>query len=729
MGLNIAGFLLKSFAAGNARLHGPYRGSPVVFRSIKLAQEDESLLMPEGGAGESAVPEGREAGRAPGGWPLVALLFLFGASLVVPGVVASGLLLYRDSKTQTEQIERRLEQVADDLSEDIGRELGLMLASLTVLAGSPQLATGELQAFHERAVEALHPLGLQLLYRDLDGQQLMNTRRPWGAALPRSDQAEIDAAVRATLKPHISDVILGTVAGGPVVTLTAPVHYGGALRGFLHMSVDPERLLAIMKGQKLPPAWNTILVDRKGVVIARLQRHDEYVGKALPARLQANLDGGVTRSINLDNVEMLRASKISPISGWQVAAGVPVSAARAQFISNLWSIAGAGLFLLLMALGLAVVVARLIARPIRQIAGFATLVEEERIPPPLRSPVREANEVAAALRLASERLSERTRELRETLARFNAALRGADIVVFVQGRDRRITWISESAGYRARNFVGKREEDLVDDPDERAGAIALREKVFATGQPQQGELTTGKGEAARHYRQRLEAIRDGDGEVAGVLGVSVEVTTLRAQQDRNTMLVRELAHRSKNLLAVVQAIAGETLRSAGADEFMERFGARLQALALLQDLVVSGSRGGVELGQLVRTQLAPFAEPGKRLEIAGPEVRLRPEAANMLGMALHELATNATKYGCLSVPEGAVLIAWRLEPDPDGAQRFRLTWRESGGPSVVKPAQGGFGSRVVIDMTAATLNGRVTLDYLADGVVWQVDAPATIVVD
>ena len=197
MGLNIAGFLLKSFAAGNARLHGPYRGSPVVFRSIKLAQEDESLLMPEGGAGESAVPEGREAGRAPGGWPLVALLFLFGASLVVPGVVASGLLLYRDSKTQTEQIERRLEQVADDLSEDIGRELGLMLASLTVLAGSPQLATGELQAFHERAVEALHPLGLQLLYRDLDGQQLMNTRRPWGAALPRSDQAEIDAAVIA----------------------------------------------------------------------------------------------------------------------------------------------------------------------------------------------------------------------------------------------------------------------------------------------------------------------------------------------------------------------------------------------------------------------------------------------------------------------------------------------------------------------------------------------------
>ena len=257
----------------------------------------------------------------------------------------------------------------------------------------------------------------------------------------------------------------------------------------------------------------------------------------------------------------------------------------------------------------------------------------------------------------------------------------------------------------------------------------MREKVFATGEPQQGVLTTGTGEAARHYRQRLEPIRGGDGEVAGILGVSVEITTLRREQDRNTMLVRELAHRSKNLLTVVQAIAGETLRSGGADNFMDRFGVRVQSLARLQDLVVSGARGGVELSQLVRTQLAPFAEPGKRLEIAGPEMRLRPEAANMLGMALHELATNATKYGSLSLQQGTVLIAWLLEADADGAQRFRLTWRESGGPPVVAPAQRGFGSRVVDDMTAATLDGRVDLEFRSDGVFWRIDAPATMVVD
>ena len=181
-------------------------------------------------------------------------------------------------------------------------------------------------------------------------------------------------------------------------------------------------------------------------------------------------------------------------------------------------------------------------------------------------------------------------------------------------------------------------------------------------------------------------MRDANGDVIAVLGVSVEVTALRREQARNTMLVRELAHRSKNLL---DGRPGDRRRDAavgrGAGDFLERFGARLQSLARLQDLVVSGTRGGVELGELVRigsSRPSPSRASGSRSP--APRCGCRPEAANMLGMALHELATNATKYGCLSVPEGAVLVAWRLEPDTDGAQRFRLTWRESGGPPVVE---------------------------------------------
>jgi two-component sensor histidine kinase len=98
-------------------------------------------------------------------------------------------------------------------------------------------------------------------------------------------------------------------------------------------------------------------------------------------------------------------------------------------------------------------------------------------------------------------------------------------------------------------------------------------------------------------------------------------------------------------------------------------------------------------------------------------------------MALHELATNTAKYGCLSGPQGAVSIAWRFDPDADGTRRFRLSWRERGGPPVAAPARGGFGRSVVVEMTAATLNGRASLDYPTEGAHWQVDAPATNVVD
>jgi PAS domain S-box-containing protein len=671
------------------------------------------------------------AARPATGWRLATLLLLFGASLMVPALVATGLLLAREARTQSEQLDRRVEQVAGDLAHDIDRELELMTATLIVLAGAPQLATGDLRGFHERAGAALHPLGLQLLYRDLDGQQLLNTRVPWGTALPRRPLPEIDDAVRATLKPHYSGVLVGAVAQRPVVTLTTPVMVGGALRGFLHMSIDAERLLAIMKGQQLPAEWNTGLSDQNGVIIARLLRHEDFVGTKLPDDLGAQSHQGSSafRTTNIEGVETIRAARVSARSGWLVSANVPAAVAQAAFVANLWSMAGVAVVLALLALGLALFVARLIARPIQAIAGFAVMVEDERIPPPLRSPVREANEVATALRLASERLQERTRDLRQTLDRFNIALRGADIIVFVQDTERRFIWVSDSAEFFRRDLLGRREEDALP-PESRDAAVELRQQALATGEPQEGEVQMGANNEARFFRVRVEPMHDSAGAVVGLLGVSAEITALKREQQRNTVLVRELAHRSKNLLSVVQAIAHETLRTGrSAQDFMERFGERLSALARLQDLVVSGARGGVDLRALATAQLAPFAEPGPRLEIDGPSLRLRPEAANVLGMALHELATNAAKYGCLSGSQGAVSIAWLFDPGVDGTRRFRMSWREQGGPPVVSPGQRGFGSRVVVDMAATTLGGRVTLDYPREGAHWQVDAPATNVVD
>lgn len=697
-------------------------------QQISAAGSAERRSDSEAGLPEFKTPASTVVRRV-GGLHLATLLFLFGACLVVPALGAMGWLLERNWRDQTYQIERRVEQVADDLANDIDRDLSLMAAVVTVLAGSPALVSGDFQTFHERATIALRPLGLHLLYRDLDGRQRLNTRLPWGSTLPVESLPEIDEAVRASRAPYISDIVVGAVARRPLVTLTAPVPADGELRGFLHMSIDPERLLAVMKSQRLPPEWNTGLSDRKGLIIARLLRHEDFVGKALPAELRAPRNIAF-RIANVEGVEVIRASRVSALSGWLVSANVPVSAVRAAFIADVWSILGVGLFLILLVLALAAAAARMISRPIRDVARFAVMVEDERIPPVLRSPVREANEVAAALRLASERLHDRAWALRQALERFNVALRGADIVVFAQDRNRRLTWVSENAGYHRRDFLGRREEDLLP-PESRAAAIELRERAFETGQPQEGEVTIGSNNEARHFRVRVEPVRELGGDMVGLLGVSTEVTAFRQEQQRNAFLVRELAHRSKNLLSVVQAIANETLRTGkSTDDFMERFGLRVSALAQLQDLVVSGLRGGIELGALVKSQLAPFAEVGSgRLSVEGPSVRLKPEAANAIGMALHELATNATKYGALSVPAGWISIAWRFEADDTGARRFHLGWREGGGPLVTPPERRGFGRTVVVDITAATLDGRVTLDFPPEGALWQVDAPAGIVSD
>src|SRR4029077_439991 len=193
------------------------------------------------------------------------------------------------------------------------------------------------------------------------------------------------------------------------------------------------------------PEWNTGLSDRNGVIIARLLRHDDFVGTKLPEELrrQSRRAAGAFHTTNIEGVETIRAATVSAKTGWLVSANGPASVARATFVANLWSMAGGAIALAWLALGLALLVARLIARPIQAIAGFAVMVENERIPPPLHSPVREANEVAAALRLASERLQDRSRALRQTLDRFNIALRGADIIVFVQDTERRFIWISD----------------------------------------------------------------------------------------------------------------------------------------------------------------------------------------------------------------------------------------------------------------------------------------------
>jgi two-component sensor histidine kinase len=182
------------------------------------------------------------------------------------------------------------------------------------------------------------------------------------------------------------------------------------------------------------------------------------------------------------------------------------------------------------------------------------------------------------------------------------------------------------------------------------------------------------------------------------------------------IIMRELSHRSKNLLAIVMAIARQTARNTDSfDEFERRFNSRIQALAGAHDLLVEQHWGGATLDGLMQAQLSAFDLD--KIALHGPRVKLHAEAVQNVALALHELGTNASKYGSLSVPGGRVEIDWERVPAKSGPPALRLTWREIGGPKVSPPAERGFGCFVLERVTVNAL-GEGRIEFNEDGLVW-----------
>ena len=217
---------------------------------------------------------------------------------------------------------------------------------------------------------------------------------------------------------------------------------------------------------------------------------------------------------------------------------------------------------------------------------------------------------------------------------------------------------------------------------------------------------------------RGRLIRDASGRPVRYSGVDLDVTERKLAEEHVRRLMQEVNHRANNLLAVVQAMAQHIAYSGDARDFVGRFSHRLSALAASNNLLVSGKWQGVEVARLCDSQFAPFGAAA-RLKASGPALKLRPQAAQAIGMALHELATNAAKYGALSNSTGSVAVRWSLEQE-----RFTIDWRERGGPAVAAPQRTGFGHTVIAQMTEQTLAGEVSLDFAPEGVRWRLACPA-----
>ncbi len=203
-----------------------------------------------------------------------------------------------------------------------------------------------------------------------------------------------------------------------------------------------------------------------------------------------------------------------------------------------------------------------------------------------------------------------------------------------------------------------------------------------------------------------------------------DITERKRHEEHTQLLMREVNHRAKNMLAVVQSIARQTAATKPAD-FIGRFDERIKALSASQDLLVKNEWKGVDLAALVQSQLAHFKDLiGTRIELTGPPLSISAAAAQTIGMVLHELSTNAGKYGALSNRDGRLEIGWSLEFAGKEEQDFVMSWREEGGPPVEAPAERGFGSTVICRVAKESLDAQVNLDFAAGGLSWRLRCPA-----
>jgi PAS domain S-box-containing protein len=334
------------------------------------------------------------------------------------------------------------------------------------------------------------------------------------------------------------------------------------------------------------------------------------------------------------------------------------------------------------------------------------------------------------LQEAAEALQRSERALKGERDRLYALFENApSFVAAVEGPEHR--FVLTNRAYRQligwREVVGLSIREALPEI-EGQGFFELLDRVYSSGEPFVGLETLvklqrepGASLEDRYLDFIYQPIREGDGSVSGIFVQGSDVTERTLFNAQQKLLLDELNHRVKNNLATVQSIAAQTARHApDLQSFQQTYEARLIALSRTHDVLTRTAWESADFGLLVRSELQLYGESRTRIE--GPPVRLNAGEALTMGLVLHELATNAAKYGALSTPKGLVTVGWEVSRR-SGERRLRLCWTEQGGPQVRRPSRRGFGSRLIERSVRGELGGELDLDYRPEGLRCEITTP------
>lgn len=326
--------------------------------------------------------------------------------------------------------------------------------------------------------------------------------------------------------------------------------------------------------------------------------------------------------------------------------------------------------------------------------------------------------------LLEQQVAVRTAQLQETTHRFETVLRQSPVSVFSQDKSMRYTWIRNPPPSFPPDVINRTDDDIL--PREAAAQMSsVKHRVMDSGAAIRTEIVLEADGEQRWYDLTVEPVRAVDGSVVGTTSAAVDISYRKNNEELLQVLLKEVTHRTKNLLAIIQAIVRHVSpREASPEGFTSRLVARLQALSLTHDLLVAADWRGIALRDLVAAQVAARANSRcAQIRLEGEEIILRPNAADTIGLVVHELVENAVAYGALCVAEGRVKVVWRLTDEEEDA-RLVLRWEEIGGPPVREPTGSGFGRRLIENAYGNSLTADVKLSFDTEGVRCQMSLPA-----
>ena len=327
-------------------------------------------------------------------------------------------------------------------------------------------------------------------------------------------------------------------------------------------------------------------------------------------------------------------------------------------------------------------------------------------------------------------LHEATRALHEAERRQQVLIAGVPQLVWRAAGGGDWTWASRQWS----DFTGQSEPEshgsgwlnTVHPDDREVARIAWIEADEEDGFDVEYRIRRAIDGQYRWFRTRAMPVRGDDGAIVEWLGTSTDVDEMRALNKRQEVLVAELQHRVRNILTVVRSVFSQTVESGGElDDVAHHFKGRLDALARTQVIVTRSAGGTVDIEDLIREELLSVGvSDGPKLRIAGPEVVLGSKTAESIGMAIHELTTNALKYGALKTPTATLAIEWVIDVDQGDDRRLSITWAERGVPAVVtKPIREGFGRELIEQALPCRLGAETKLEFLGGGVRCLISVP------